>query len=599
MKEYFKLLRFLKGHLKLFIPAVFLMFLSSIFEGVQLSMLVPLVDIVLTQKKIVPPAQLPAFLQQLIAHLNNIPPSDLLLLLAISFIPLILIKNAVTFFYGFIMSNISQCVMRDIRTKLYHTIQNLSLDYFSKKRSGELISRITNDVQVIENALSYAVTDLVRQSFLILVYIGIVMTIDWKVALIIFIMGPLIGIPVSQIGKKLRKLSKSTQEKMADINSLLLETITGIEVVKAFGMEPYEIARFTRQNQDYYKLKMKSIRRLLSITPITEVIGTLFGVGIMLWMGRQIIAGQLSFGLFGLFFGSILMMMQPIKKLGNVNVITQQALAASKRIYEILDARPTVVEKPDAIELSPIKERIQFQNVEFRYETEEEPVLRDITLTIGVGKVLAIVGPTGAGKSTLAKLIPRFYDPTKGTILIDGTNLQDVTLESLRRQIGIVTQETILFNDTVKANIAYGHLEASFEAIEEAAKKAFAHRFIVNLPQGYDTVIGDRGFRLSGGEKQRIAIARAILKNPPILILDEATSQLDSESERFVQEALDKLMEGRTVICIAHRLSTIQKAQKIVVLEKGKIIGSGTHSELLKGCPLYDRLYRTQFQYLK
>ncbi len=596
MKNYVKLLQFLRGHLWLFLPASFLMFLGSVFEGVQLSLLVPLVDIVLTQKKIIPPQQLPDALQSLVMRLNDVAPSELLWFLALGFIPLIVIKNLVAFFYGLIMNDISQRVMRDIRNRLYHTIQNLSLDYFSKRRSGELISRITHDVQVIENALSYAVTDLIRQSFLIVVYVTIVVIIHWKAAVIIFFMGPIIGMPISNIGKKLRKLSKNTQEKMADINSLLLETITGIKVVKAFGMEPYEIKRFTGQNQDYYKLKMKSIRRLLSLTPITEIVGTLFGVGIILWMGRQILQGEISFGVFGLFFGSILMMMQPIKKLGNVNIITQQALAASERIYEVLEASPSVKERPDALEAPQIQEKIEIRQVNFRYDDESDHVLRDINLDISVGEVAAIVGPTGSGKSTLANLVPRFYDPVSGDVFLDSKNLRDLTLSSLRRQIGIVTQETILFNDTVRANIAYGRFDAPLDEIQEAAKKAFAHRFIVNMPQGYETIVGDRGFRLSGGEKQRIAIARAILKNPPLLILDEATSQLDSESESFVQEALDKLMHGRTVICIAHRFSTIQKADKIVVLEKGLIVGQGTHAQLLKDCPLYGRLYNTQFQ---
>jgi subfamily B ATP-binding cassette protein MsbA len=399
-----------------------------------------------------------------------------------------------------------------------------------------------------------------------------------------------------QIGRKLKVLSYKSQDKMADINSLLFETISGVRVVKAFNMEDYETSRFKAQNQDFYKLKMKGIRRTLMINPITEFVGALCGVGVLLWIGRQVISGQVSFGVFGLFFGSLLSMLNPIKKLSNVNALVQQALAANERVYDVLNAKPTVVEKLDAQDLPAIKERISIKKADFYYDDENVVILRNINLDIGAKDIVAIVGPTGAGKSSLVNLIPRFYDPVRGSVSIDGIDLKDVTFKSLRAQIGIVTQETILFNDTVRANIAYGHLEASDEYVHQAAKKAFAHDFIMKMPQGYDTIIGDRGFRLSGGERQRIAIARAILKNAPILILDEATSQLDSQSEQYVQEAIDELMKDRTVICIAHRLSTIKKSKKIVVLQAGEIVGAGPHEELVKSCPLYKTLYETQFK---
>jgi subfamily B ATP-binding cassette protein MsbA len=598
MKDYLKLLRFLRGHGKLFAAASVLMLLSSLFEGVQFSMMVPLVDRIFTKKPITlpNPELAPDFIVDFIQKLNSTPPDKLLTILVVAFFLLLLTKHIVTFWYSFLMNDISQRIMRDIRFRLYETIQHLSLDYFSRKRGGELISRITNDVQVVENAVSYGVTDLFRQSFTILMFMTIAFTIHYKATLVLLVLFPLIGWPISQIGRKLKKLSRSSQEKMADINSLLLETISGIKVVKAFCMEDHEIRRFWSQNRDFYKLKMKSIRRMLFISPITEIMGGLFGALIIFWLGRQVMEDVLSFGVFVLFFGSIMSIISPIKKLGNVNALTQQALAANTRIYEILESVPTVVEKPGAKELPPIKNGITFENVSFHYEQESGDILRDINLEIKVGEMVAIVGPTGMGKSTLANLIPRFYDPTQGTVRIDGRDLREVTLKSLRSQIGNVTQETILFNDTVRNNIAYGHPEATREEVEAAALKAFAHRFIVKMPQGYDTVLGDRGFRLSGGEKQRIAIARAILKNPPILLLDEATSQLDSESEKIVQEALDRLMQERTVIAIAHRLSTIKKATKIVVLEHGRIVGLDRHEKLLETCPLYKRLHETQFQ---
>jgi len=558
--------------------------------------MVPLTDRIFTNKDIVLPNKAPAFVADIIHGLNGTPPETLLLRLMIAFFILLLIKHVVTFWSSFLMNDISQRIMRDIRYRLYETIQHLSLDYFSKKRSGELISRITHDVQVVENAVSYGVTDLFRQTFTIVMFVAIVFSIHYKAALILFALFPLIGWPMSRIGRKLKKLSKNSQEKMADINTHLLETISGVGVVKAFCTEDYEIKRFWTQNRDYYKLKMKSIRRVLFINPITEIIGGLFGSVIIIWLGRQVMAGQLSFGVFVLFFGSIMSIISPIKKLGNVNALTQQALAANERIYDILDARPSVVESQSAKKTPRIQQKITFENVSFHYEKATDYVLKNINLEINVGELVAIVGPTGTGKSTLANLIPRFYDPTEGSVRIDGVNLREVTFKSLRDQIGIVAQETILFNDTVRANISYGRFDASQKEIEEAALKAFAHRFIVKMPKGYDTMTGDRGFRLSGGEKQRIAIARAILRNPPILILDEATSQLDSESEQIVQEALDKLMQGRTVIAIAHRLSTIKKASKIVVLDHGQIVGLGKHEDLLQTCPLYHRLHQTQFQ---
>ena len=340
---------------------------------------------------------------------------------------------------------------------------------------------------------------------------------------------------------------------------------------------------------------MRGVKRLIVISPMTDVLGAICAVGVIAWLGRMVMNGELSSGIFILFMGSIMSLISPIKKLGNVNAINQQAMAASERIYMILEEPVTVQEKPDALTLPEMREAIELKHVSFHYNEASGVVLKNISLRINRGELVAIVGPTGIGKTTLVNLIPRFYDPFEGEVTIDGHNLREVSFASLRRQIGIVTQESILFNDTVRANIAYGYEDASDEQIREAARKAFAHNFVERLPQGYDTVIGDRGFRLSGGEKQRVSIARAILKNAPILILDEATSQLDSESEKYVQEALDQLMKGRTVIAIAHRLSTIQKANKIVVLDKEGIVGLGTHQELLRDCPLYKRLNDIQF----
>lgn len=595
MRNYLKLLHFLKGHRKLFSLAVLTMFVASFFEGFQLSLLVPMTDRMFNNKKIVIPNELPGFIQAGIDKVNGIEPDTMWMMFPILVIGVLLIKHLFIFGYQYLMSDVSQRIMRDIRYRLYEKIQNLSLDYFSEKRTGELISRITHDVNVVENALSYGVTDLFRQTFMIIIFTSIAFSIYPQAALMIFLVFPLIGFPMSIIGKRLRKISKGTQEKMADINTLLLETISGIQLVKAFGTEQYETQRFKGKNHDYYKLRMKSVKRIISISPMTEIFGAACGVGVLLWLGHSVRTGQLSFGIFILFFGSIMSIISPVKKLGNVNALTQQALAANERIYDVLEAQPSVEEKEGAGRLSEMKNAVQIDHVDFRYDQESEIVLKDINLEVKKGEIVAIVGPTGTGKTTLVNLIPRFYDPTSGTVKMDGIDLKEVTFRSLRDQIGIVTQESILFNDTVKANISYGHQRASQDEIETVAKRAFAHRFIEKMPKGYNTLIGDRGFRLSGGEKQRISIARAILKNPPILILDEATSQLDSESEKYVQEALDQLMKGRTVVAIAHRLSTIKKADKIVVLEHGRIVGIGPHEELLETCPLYKRLYEMQF----
>ncbi|OGX39530.1 MAG: hypothetical protein A3D87_06700 [Omnitrophica WOR_2 bacterium RIFCSPHIGHO2_02_FULL_50_17] len=572
------------------------MFIASLFEGFQLSLLVPMTDRIFSNKKIVVPNKLPAFVTDVIEKLNAIDPQTLFWMFPAVVVAALVVKHLFVFGYQYLMSDVSQRVMRDIRYQLYAKIQGLSLDYFSYKRTGELISRITHDVNVVENAVSYGLTDFFRQTFVIAMFVVIAFSIYPKAAFIIFVVFPLIGIPMASIGRRLHKISKGTQEKMADINTLLLETISGVKVVKAFCTEQYEINRFRQRNHDYYKLRMKSIKRIMAIAPLTEIFGAVCGVAVILWMGQTVMQGGLSFGVFILFFGSIMSMISPIKKIGNVHALIQQALAANERIYDILDAQPTVREKAGAATLGEMKEAVRIEHVDFQYGGEAGVVLNDINLEIKKGEIVAIVGPTGAGKTTLANLIPRFYDPARGAVRIDGIDLRGVTFLSLRQQIGIVLQETILFNDTVKANIAYGCHEAALGEIREAAERAFAHPFIEKMPLGYDTLIGDRGFRLSGGEKQRLAIARAILKNPPILILDEATSQLDSESEKFVQDALDKLMQGRTVVAIAHRLSTVKKADKIVVLEAGRIVGMGRHEELLKTCPLYEKLHTMQFK---
>jgi subfamily B ATP-binding cassette protein MsbA len=406
---------------------------------------------------------------------------------------------------------------------------------------------------------------------------------------------PLIAYPIIKIGTRLRKITTETQVKTASLTSLLLETISGIQVVKAFTMEKAESDKFQRENQRFYRLSMKSVKRMNAIRPITEL-SSLAAVAVVLWFGgREVIHGGLSPGAFIAFMAALLSLIKPIKKLSRIHVVNQQALSATDRIFEILDEKPRVLEARQTCVLQPFKDNVSFENIYFSYDGTN-PVLEDISLIGRRGQIIAIVGPSGAGKSTLVSLIPRFYDPVKGRVLIDGQDIKYVTIKSLRQQIGLVAQETVLFNDTVLENIRYGKQDASMDEIIEASKAANAHDFITGLPKDYDTVIGDRGHNISGGERQRLSIARALLKNPPILILDEATSQLDTESETLVQAALDKLMKNRTVFVIAHRLSTVRQADKIVVLENGMIEGVGTHDQLIESDGLYKKLYDMQFK---
>ncbi|MDD5130321.1 MAG: ABC transporter ATP-binding protein [Candidatus Omnitrophica bacterium] len=592
MKDYLKLLQFVKPYKWLFLAAIVCMGVSAVFDGVSLAMMVPLADKVLTNKKIIIPTKLPDFLVSFVDKINNTPPEILLNYMVVVVLLLFLFKGIFGFLQTYLMSDIGQRVIRDIKSQLYTKIQSLSLNYFTHKRGGELMSRITNDVKLVENAVSYGSTDLIYQSLQVVIFATVIFFIYFKMALVSFVFLPLISFPIIKVGKALRKLSKRSQEKIADTNSLLYETIMGARIVKAFNMEEYEVNKFNRVNADYYKICMKTIKRSLLLNPSTEFLGVVAGVLVFFWGGREVIAGRLSFGVFGLFLGSLLSLIRPFKKLSQVNALNQQAMAASERIHEVLETEISVKEPQPAKILGSFRKNIKFNGIYFSYADTQ--ILKGLDLEIEYGQMLAIVGPSGSGKSTLVDLIPRFYDPQSGAVLIDGVNIREFSLKSLRSQIGIVNQETMLFNDTIRSNIAYGKPSATISEIEEAAKKAHAHDFIMNCPQGYDTVIGDRGVMISGGERQRIAIARALLKDAPILILDEATSQLDSTSERLVQEALDRLVSGRTVFMIAHRLSTVRNANRIVVLDKGLIVEQGTHSQLLENNGLYKRLYEAQ-----
>ncbi|MEA3328809.1 MAG: ABC transporter ATP-binding protein [Candidatus Omnitrophota bacterium] len=596
MQEYSRLLKFIKPYRWIFVVAVACMVISTVFSGLQLGMIIPLVDNIFTGKGIpTGSTRLPVFIKDIIIKINSLGSLELLKIIALVIPLVILIKCLSDFGKTYFMSDISQRVIRDIKNKLYRKFQSLSLDFYSRQRTGELTSRITNDVTAIQNSISENLADLVYQSLQVVLFLLIVFFIHWRLASICLVLLPLVMFPVIKIIRKLRKISKNTQEKMADISSMLVETISGIRIVKAFSMESYEINKFNKLSDGLYKLMMKSIRRMAAIAPITEFIGAAMAMFVFYYGARQVMGGVFSFGVFSFFLAALLSLMKPIKKLSRVQAVIQQTLAAAARIFEILDLKPTITEKTEAVTLNPLQRCISFNDIHFSYDNNKV-VLSNINLDVSKGEIVAIVGPSGTGKTSLVNLLPRFYDPNKGRVAIDDCDIRDVTLSSVREQIGLVSQETILFNDTVRANIAYGRIGTSDDKIIEASRMANAHCFILELENGYDAIIGERGTKLSGGEKQRLAIARAILKNPPILILDEATSQLDTESEKLVQEAIDRLMKGRTVFVIAHRLSTVKNATRIIVLDKGEIVEQGRHAELISKGGLYKKLYEMQFE---
>jgi len=518
----------------------------------------------------------------------------MLFLIPFLIVGLYLIKGI--FYYGqaYLMSFVGQRIVADLREKLYHHLQYLSLSFFTKTPTGILISRLTNDVTLIQGAVSSALTSVLRDCFTIIALTSVVFYRDWKLACIALIVLPLAAIPIFKFGQKLRKFSIKGQIQMGFITSLLHETISGNRIVKAFTMEDYEYRRFSDENDRFFKVLMKRQKIRALSSPVVEALGGVGIAGIVLIGGYAVIKGDSTPGTFGSFLAALLLLYKPFKSLSMVNDMIQGGLAGGSRVFELMDTTPEIRDVDGAVPLNGISDSIKFEHASFKYE--DEMVLKDINLEVKVGEVLALVGMSGAGKTTLVNLIPRFYDIDEGRIAIDGRDIRTLTIKSLREHIGIVTQQTILFNDTVRNNIAYGDITRSEEEIVEAAKAANAHGFIENLPLRYDTIIGEGGVKLSGGERQRISIARALLKNAPILILDEATSSLDSESEYQVQVALERLMTNRTVFLIAHRLSTIRNAHRILVIDNRRIAEEGTHDELLAMNRVYKRLYQMQFR---
>jgi len=505
-------------------------------------------------------------------------------------------KGLGAYFSNYLMADVGQRVVRGLRDGLHRHMLGQSAAFFARRSTGQLLSRLISDVGQVQHVVSETIGDLLRESLSLIGYGILLFSLDARLALVCVTGAPVIVYPLAQLGRRMRRMSRRSQEALEHLSHVAGEAFAGHRIVKAFGAEEREGARFRAASRHHYQTTMKVTRLVSVLPPLMELLGGLAIAGALYYGSREIASGRLTTGDFAAFVGALLMMYGPIKRLSRVNASLQQAIAAAERVFEVLDRHTEVVEKPGAVPLPPFRETIEFDNVVFAYDDGHgKPILRGVSVTVRAGQMIALVGRSGAGKTTLVNLLPRFYDVTGGAIRIDGIDIRDVTLASLRAQIGIVTQETILFDDTIAANIAYGRPDASREAIEAAARAAHAHEFIRTLPEGYDTVIGERGQRLSGGQRQRLAIARAILKDSPILILDEATSSLDTESELLVQEALANLMKDRTSFVIAHRLSTVRRADAILVMDRGRIVEVGRHEELLaRPGSLYSRLYQMQ-----
>ena len=497
--------------------------------------------------------------------------------------------------YGqdYLMNYVGENIIKDLRNELYDRIQDLPIAFFHKEKTGVLMSRITNDVNIIKTMVSTAVTGSLKDSFTILGLTFVIFYRDWKMALFAFIILPVAFFPIVEFGRRVRRISTGWQEAMADLNSFLHETIAGNKIVKAFGMESYEKKRFFKKTLDLFKLEMKGVIARSLSSPIMEFLGGL-GIAFIIWYGGyKVITGSSTAGTFFSFMAAVLMLYDPVKKLSGLNNAIQQGLAAADRVFDIIETEPDIKERVDPITIKRGPHRVTFENVYFKYD--DVMVLKNINLNVNAGEVLALVGMSGGGKTSLVNLIPRFYEVTRGAIRIDGIDIRDISISSLRDQMGIVTQEPILFNDSIRNNIAYGKWNATDREIIKAAEAAYAYDFIQSFPNKFDTNIGELGGRLSGGEKQRICIARALLKDAPILILDEATSSLDAEAEMLVQKALENLMKGRTTFVIAHRLSTIDYADRIVVIVNGQVEEEGRQEELISMQGEFFKLYQMQY----
>ncbi len=507
---------------------------------------------------------------------------------------LIAIKSAAAYVQNYLMSWIGQRVTQELREELFRHLHTLSLDFYGANKTGEVLAKVTNDLNNVQSALQFLPLYLIRDSLTVLFLLGVLFYLNWSFALL-----ALIGIPVASIllvilGKKMRESSRESQVIMGQIYHRFQESLQSMMVIKAFNYEAGAIEKFRRENANFFNQMMRYLRATALSGPLMEFFGSLIIAGLIYYGAKEVAEGKMTSGGFFAFLGAFFSAYAPTKNLARLNSELQRGLAGGERIFQLLDEKPSVVDRENSAEFKGLKTAIELKDASFRYPSREAPALSGVTLSARKGQTVALVGPSGSGKSTLVQLLLRLYDPDSGSVMIDGRDLRDWKITSVRAHIGLVTQETVLFNDDVAGNIAIGRPGVAQEDVERAAKVANAHDFILALPQGYQTLLGDRGMRLSGGQRQRLAIARAVLANPEILVLDEATSNLDSTSEREVQAALERLMEGRTVIVIAHRLSTVKAADKIFVLDRGELVESGSHAELIRGGGLYKRLYDLQ-----
>ena len=601
MRQLMRLLRYLLPYTVQFVPSIILLAAVGFLDAFRVLLVGPVLDRVLNPASgsenillfTIPYTHHTIYLQRFVpSHFHNA-----WTVVAFAFVASTILKGLFDYAGTYLVNYAGYGLITDLRNSLYQSILRRSAAFFQKHTTGTLVSTIVSDVERVQFATSSVLAEFLQQFFTFIFTAGVVIVLGKKLAWLLLLFVPFIIFSASKIGTRVRHTTRRGQDKLAEIQNILQETITGNRIVKAFSMEAWEFARFRKAAQRLFRANLRSVAAAAISSPLMDIFGAI-AIALLLLLGReQIVHGRMTPGIFVAFIIAVFKLYDPVRKFALFHNSFQQALGASSEIFRFMDVRDEVQERPGAGPLPPFSRSIALESVGFCYDTDEGPreVLHDINLEVKAGEVLALVGSSGAGKSTLVSLIPRFYDVTSGRILVDGHDLRDVTLGSVRSQIGVVTQETVLFNDTLRNNIAYGQPAVSQKEVEAAARAALAHDFIMELPAGYESVIGEKGVRLSGGERQRIAIARALLKNAPILILDEATSALDNESEALVQSALQNLMTGRTVLVIAHRLSTVRRADRIVVLENGAIADIGSHEQLMQKLGTYRRLYDLQF----